>query len=567
MQWIAPTLAVALSATSIGSGMQTEDYVHRALAQSSWSSVFTMFGDPAASPWTTYRAKAVGALPWITSDEWRVAFFRPVTALTHMLDYRAWPDTPWLMHLHTLVWLFVLVHFAARLLRALSPSPAAAGLGATLYAVNEGHGLAIGWLANRSMVVATALSFAALYAFHLGQSRKSWMLRVGSGVLLLLALGAGELAVGVLAFFLSYFFFIDVGPWKRRFISCAPILAALAIWLSSYVGLGYGTHGSGVYIHPIDQPGAFFAAAVFRGPVLVFGLLGFAPVEAIPMLPVSWAWPLFGLGCAWFVAIAHLAIQLLRDDARYRFWLFAALVALIPACTTGPSERLLFIADVGAAAIIASIVVRAFLKRGPRLARAVSVVWLFSGVVLAAPALAFRAQGLAPIDEGVDTLARDVARDVRSDQHLILVNAHDFYTGALTMVASVPHMADPPSHVHVLYGGVETITVARTTPNTLRVCAPSGFLSSPLNRVYRSPTDPFREGDGLQLVGFRYIVITVDESGNPLCADFYFHAIINSDRYRFMVWKGHGYDDFTPPPLGSSVEVSPGQLLKEDWAW
>ena len=34
----------------------------------------------------------------------QLAFMRPLSAITHYIDYQFWPGAAWLMHLHSLLW-------------------------------------------------------------------------------------------------------------------------------------------------------------------------------------------------------------------------------------------------------------------------------------------------------------------------------------------------------------------------------------------------------------------------------------------------------------------------------
>lgn len=43
-------------------------------------------------------ARNYGLLPWWTPDSLKIGLWRPVTAFTHWLDYRLYPDSPALMH-------------------------------------------------------------------------------------------------------------------------------------------------------------------------------------------------------------------------------------------------------------------------------------------------------------------------------------------------------------------------------------------------------------------------------------------------------------------------------------
>src|SRR5262249_11372323 len=50
------------------------------------------------------RARNYGTAPWWAPEDWRACLWRPVTAFTHWLDYRLYPDQPALMHAHNIAW-------------------------------------------------------------------------------------------------------------------------------------------------------------------------------------------------------------------------------------------------------------------------------------------------------------------------------------------------------------------------------------------------------------------------------------------------------------------------------
>lgn len=84
--------------------------------------------------------------------------------MTHHLDYRVWPDHPSWMHAHSLLWLAVLVFGAGAFYRRILGSTWAAAIATWAYAVDDSHGLAASWLANRNGLIATALGIFALVA-------------------------------------------------------------------------------------------------------------------------------------------------------------------------------------------------------------------------------------------------------------------------------------------------------------------------------------------------------------------------------------------------------------------
>ena len=66
--------------------------------------VFLDWEDPALKSLTEY-----GVLPWWVGDNVKLAFWRPLTSLTHWMDYQLWPDSPMLMRLQNIAWFMVLL--------------------------------------------------------------------------------------------------------------------------------------------------------------------------------------------------------------------------------------------------------------------------------------------------------------------------------------------------------------------------------------------------------------------------------------------------------------------------
>ena len=71
-----------------------------------------------------------GALPWWTYDRLKVSAWRPVSSVTHWLDYRLFGDCPLEMHIHNLAWLALAVALITMLYRRLLGACWIAGLAA-----------------------------------------------------------------------------------------------------------------------------------------------------------------------------------------------------------------------------------------------------------------------------------------------------------------------------------------------------------------------------------------------------------------------------------------------------
>lgn len=92
------------------------------------------------------RASSAGSAEVRTN--FRLAFFRPLSALTHILDYRLWAKNPVGYHItNILLWLLVLLA-AGSLARRLAPTARAATLSFFIFALADARALVIIWVAR-----------------------------------------------------------------------------------------------------------------------------------------------------------------------------------------------------------------------------------------------------------------------------------------------------------------------------------------------------------------------------------------------------------------------------------
>ena len=142
----AAVLSVLLALPALGTGWMLDDYYHRAvlLQRSRFrdllgppSEMFRFFrGDPER----TGRLMDLGLFPWWTDPGLKAEFLQALTVLTHRLDYALWPDSPALMHAHSLFWLGAAVAVTACFYRRILGSTWVAGVAALLFAVDDARG-------------------------------------------------------------------------------------------------------------------------------------------------------------------------------------------------------------------------------------------------------------------------------------------------------------------------------------------------------------------------------------------------------------------------------------------
>ena len=147
-----------------------------------------MFGTLTGDPETTQAFLEMGALPWWSAPELEFDFLRPLSVLTHRLDYRLWPDSAVLMHLHNLLWLAACVVMAGFVYRRFIGPGWTAGIATLIFAVDESRAFPIFWIANRNALVGAFFYCACLILHDRWRKTGDRMSAVLAPVALLIAL-------------------------------------------------------------------------------------------------------------------------------------------------------------------------------------------------------------------------------------------------------------------------------------------------------------------------------------------------------------------------------------------
>jgi len=590
LAWHLSALAMGVCASALWLGWQTDDHIHRAaltrqpqfeeLARSP-AELFTFFrGDEQANR----RAVALGHQPWWADEGLRLAFFRPVAGLTHWLDYRLWPLSPWLMHLHSLVWFGAAVAAAAFLYRRMFPSAGVAGLAALLFAVDDAHGMPAVWLANRNATLGAFFGLLALIAHDRWRRDGRRTGAVLAPLALLLGLLSNEGVVACGGYLAAYALFLDRGTRLGRLRSLAPCAVIVAVWWLAYKAGGYGAAGSGVYIDPGSSPGPFVRAVVARAPLLLCGQWAFASDLHLLMSPqvarVMWlaAWGLLAV-------LAAALFPLVRRDSVARFWTVGMLLAVLPACATFPSDRLLFFVGVGGMGLLAQFVAAVLgradwlpARAGWRLpARALCAVLLFVHLV-AAPLALTQAAGTVRVFG--DVLAR-AAGSLPSDpavrsQTVVIVNTPTYFVSLFGPLIQALNGKPFPAHTLVLGSGVTPIEVRRIDEHTLVVRPEGCFLAAPgslrpgdgsdppafdvrymlplFDRLFRGDR-PMKVGQRIELMGAIVEITAITEDGRPAEAAFRFATALEDPSLRWLQWENGVYAPFVLPAVGEGLRL------------
>lgn len=215
-------VGIILTLPALGTGLVFDDYWHRTMLLGQWprstedASLFGMFSFMDGTPEGAQVLKEAGIVPWWTFEGIKAAFWRPLTEFTHWLDYQLWAGTPWLMHVHSLLWLGAVIWVIAKLYRRIIGSEWVAGLAGLLFAIDNAHGIPAGFICNRNTLIAAFFGGLTLLA-HVRWRQDGWRPGTVWGPLCyLLGLLSKESALATGAYLFAYTLFLDRGRMRRR---------------------------------------------------------------------------------------------------------------------------------------------------------------------------------------------------------------------------------------------------------------------------------------------------------------------------------------------------------------
>jgi len=545
---------------AVWSGFQLDDHYQR----------FRLLGlgDPSIQLFVFYdgdpeRNRAMmdaGTLPWWTAETLRHASLRYLSVATMQLDFLLWPELPALMHVHSLLWLALIVWAATLLYRETMGPTWAAGLAALLYAVDDAHAVPAAYIANRNALVATALGVLCLLCFVRGRSRGWRPGAVLSPALLALALAAGEIALATAAYLGAYALLLDRARVWTRLKALLPHAVVLIAWAGIYKLGRFGAHGSGFYIDPLGDTASFAAALAERAPYLLLGQWTPIPSDlAMATPPVE---GLYELALIVVALLALLLVPILRHDRAARFWCLGALLSLVPIAATGPENRLLFMVGLGSMGLLAQLVQGlASGIPGSRWARLPAwcgaVALLVCHLVLAPPfglvVLDYRDSVAARMDRAIASVPHDAAI---AEQDLILVNPPEF-TYLVGVIPPTQRVAGLPTprRLRALSAGSSPMTVQRLDANALSIRLRDGLFPDPFTRYFRSSKHGFFEGQRFAVAGMSIDVQALNPRGAPERIVYRFEVPLEDPSLRWLRWNEGVYEPWSPPAIGESAEL------------
>jgi len=523
---------------------------------------------PTLRPWSLFDFGGVPAtgrehdasnlLPWWTSPDWKTRFFRPITSVTHALDFASYGREAVLHHATSFALYAVLLLLLHALYLGAGLSRSVALWALAVFAFEDGSFLPVCWLANRSTLIEAVFAVAAVLHLMRGLPSPSLgriVVALGLALAACLSKESGVVTFAALAMQLAIAARATRdGAARRRLSTFAAVAALLGVaYVAAYVAIGYGTR-SLFYLTPWSHPVEFAGRALVMIVLGAQGALGPFSVDTAMYFPALFVpWIAIALCVATPVAIAiYRAERGLPQGLFFAAWSF---LAVLPQAGTMPSDRLLFIPMIGLAPWIGAFARRA-LTPAPWRRR-----WLPALVALGAlPASGLSSFGrcawFAPIIDKINRAATsaEVPRDGTRCDALI------FQTGSmLSMLAPDPMWISLTGIEAVRFHPIQAARAAlRITTESARAFEVESLdrplLGTPFEEVFLSsrappPVGTLRHGRGFEVEirrvdehGLRAIRVVLDEP-------------IASARWRFLTWRDGAFRAFSLPEIGATLEL------------
>jgi hypothetical protein len=556
-------VAMLLASPALFSPLFADDYVHEQKWQtwlgghehSLWALLADYFRFVGRGHRTVLAEMETGVGAWWIAPDLKLAFFRPLSALFHVVDHAWWPGNAVLMHAHSLAWFLLLIGLLHALYRRFH-TPTAAALALALFAWDDAHGMLLSWVANRSALVSASFGVAALLA-HDKWIRDRWRLGTWLAPLLFAAaLCSGEIGLSTLGYLVAHAMFVDRASPRQRVFRLLPFFGVAVLWQLTYSALGFGAVGSGFYFHPLHDPLGYARATLERAPVLLLSQLLPFPADVWFLLPLTakaglyLATFLLWMGC--WKCFAHF----LGGDRQLRFWVVGALSALGPVCATFPSERNLVFVGVGIAPVLARLLETCAASLVVRWQRWLVGALAIANLIVAPLALPLKCLTGLGMDRMMAPMDTAIPRDAINENRTLVAAWLDSegwlaFTWSKRVALGIPK----PSRARILALSLGKVTVTRVNANTLRISAAQGLLDSPAHHLIRGNSRPFQLGESIQLSDMTASVVELTNDRRPRVIEFRFDSALESPKWLWVRGIGTGLAPWKPPAVGNSVEL------------
>ncbi len=509
-----------------------------------------------------------GHLPWWTSPEFKLHLLRPLAGALFALDARFFHEA-WGYHLHSLAWYAVWLVALGYLYRRALPGSSST-IAWVVFAFSDAHLEAYGWPSARHVLIGavpSALGLIAMLKASEGWRPGRWLTPLAFAI----GLAGSEVALGGLAFWTMFQLF-GIAPvdgrsrtWSERITGAMLPSGMGCVYLGIYRAFDFGARGGSAYHDPISEPLPFFRAAVLRIPTLLGDSLVGVPAEvSVRTDGTVLAW--IGIGAvAFFGLLLWLCWGALSEvERRALRWLVpGALATTLMGASGFPSGRVMFLPDVGFAALIGVLLRAGFVKlaegtkhaapRGVRIAGA--LVLLLVHVVIAPLHTVITSLHLRRLARESERAARTAELGDANGEQIFLVASDPLIFMYLRGILS----EEKPGSIGcwaVLSAASSSHRLTRTGTQTLSLeSLERPLLEGAFETIFRATNRPLAVGDQVQQCGATLQVAEVHD-GKPVRIDVDFHGSLDAPKVSLMAWQQGRLRRIKLPPVGGSTDLT-----------
>ena len=506
------------------------------------------------------RLREYGYMPWWIYRGCKVSFWRPVASFSLWLDYRLFPNSAELQHVHSVMWFAAAVFVLTIFYRRLMGPVWAAALAGLLYMLGPSQYFPVAFIANRNSVIALFFGILCLL-MHDRWRREGWVAgAILSGMFLALSLLSAEAGVATVGYLAAYAMALDGGRWPRRLLSLAPCVILTGLWRVVYSALGYATYGSGIYIDPGREPLRFAAAAIERAPMILFGQLSSVAPDIYYMFNDSGRAKILMCAAGFLGLLLIVLLPLLWRDRVARFWLLGTVFSVVPICATMASSRNMLFLGIGAMGLVAHFagVILGRENWLPKWRLWRGAAWVFCATLLlvhvvgAAAGRAFMPKLISGLVSRFERIYRIELPEGSENQDIVVVNAP---CPLFLMVLPADNALEGqpvPRSIRNLAPAFVGLEMARVDERSILLRARRGSLFfceqrediimhpvyylQEFNTIFRDVRHPLRVGDKAELRRMTAEVRRVGDDGMPTEVLFRFAVSLDDESLRWVRW-------------------------------
>ncbi|MBP6739035.1 MAG: hypothetical protein KA146_03540 [Leptospiraceae bacterium] len=513
-----------------------------------------------------------GIFPWWTSSELKISFFRPISSISHWLDYSLWADSLFIMHAHSIALYIVYIFLLNVFFHSFLESTVLANISTFIFALDESRAMPVGWLSNRNSIIGSIFGILTLYFLHKSRKVKPYY-RLLSYIFFPLALLSAESSVGIVFYLFSYFLCMEEKPFLKRLISYLPYLFIFIGWLGYYKSNGFGSYGTSFYTDPAKDTFSFLGNTFHYLPYYVNGLFGYPPAEFRFILSYN-AKNFFHLYAIVYAILMILLFKYQWKEKINRFFIVGCALSFLPLLGVSPDNRHLMLPGIGGSVILASFILSNIDNRLLSVQKVVAVYFILLHIVFAPFLLAFNSVYLKTLKAKTDNLRNGIPTS--NEKTVICLTGNAFYTGERGTIRAIAEGKKNPPRVYVISSAFQGLTIKVVNDKTILLRQEGGFLLDPSKTVKTGKI--LNPNGALQLVDFQYrnlkqfpiplgykvdysdysLVVSEMDPMTQLPSEIKITLTysLKSDKYLFMVYQNERYNEFVFPEEGKEIFVA-----------